>query len=382
MTIYELDGDDLSPLEEVAYGEEADLQSLLAQHPGLLAGDQPATGERWLLVDTEVGLGDAEDASNRWYIDNLFLSREGIPTLVEVKMSSNPAIRREIVGQMLDYAANAVVYWKLDRLQACFDARCEQEGLEPDEHLVDSLGLTISADTFWSMVKTNLSAGRLRLVFVADSIPPELQRIVEFLNGQMLSCEILALEVRRIGDPENPTRLLTSRTIGQTLSAAETKSGGRTPTASKGGWDPDSVLSDLRRRKGERAHDTGSKLYDWALEERPAVTIDCGSGKQYGSIKVYLSQGEQRTALFYLYSNGRVEVPFQYLRQHPGFESSEDREQLRSLLNMIPGVAIAPEKMKAHPSFEIGLLEDDLARSKFLETVEWMMEHLDRHREG
>jgi hypothetical protein len=35
------------------------------------------------------------------------------------------------------------------------------------------------ADEFWATVEANLRAGRLRLVFLADAIPRELQRIVE-----------------------------------------------------------------------------------------------------------------------------------------------------------------------------------------------------------
>ncbi len=40
-------------------------------------------------------------------------------------------------------------------------------------------------ETFWQQVGSNLHAGRLRLLFVADEIPPQLRRIVEFLNQQM-----------------------------------------------------------------------------------------------------------------------------------------------------------------------------------------------------
>jgi hypothetical protein len=52
-------------------------------------------------------------------------------------------------------------------------------------------------ETFWAMVKTNLQAGRVRLIFVADVIPPELRRIVEFLNAQMDPAEVLALEIKQ-----------------------------------------------------------------------------------------------------------------------------------------------------------------------------------------
>jgi hypothetical protein len=48
---------------------------------------------------------------------------------------------------------------------------------------------------FWSRVKTNLQAGRIRMVFVADEIPIELARVVEFLNTEMDPAEVLAVEV-------------------------------------------------------------------------------------------------------------------------------------------------------------------------------------------
>ena len=43
----------------------------------------------------------------RWLVDRLFLDQDGVPTLVEVKRSSDTRIRREVVGQLLEYAANA-----------------------------------------------------------------------------------------------------------------------------------------------------------------------------------------------------------------------------------------------------------------------------------
>ncbi len=52
-------------------------------------------------------------------------------------------------------------------------------------------------DRYWKLVDTNLKAGRVRLVFVADSIPPELRRVVEFLNSQMNPAEVLAIEIKQ-----------------------------------------------------------------------------------------------------------------------------------------------------------------------------------------
>jgi hypothetical protein len=53
----------------------------------------------------------------------------------------------------------------------------------------------VDPDAFWLDAKTNLQAGRIRLIFVADQIPAELQRIVEFLNGPMDPAEVYAIAI-------------------------------------------------------------------------------------------------------------------------------------------------------------------------------------------
>jgi hypothetical protein len=44
-------------------------------------------------------------------LDHLFIDHDAVPTLVEVKRSSDTRTRREVVAQMLDYAANAAGEW-------------------------------------------------------------------------------------------------------------------------------------------------------------------------------------------------------------------------------------------------------------------------------
>jgi hypothetical protein len=91
------------------YPSEDVLQRLIAGHPDVLAGDQvdPDHPPRWLLVGREVGVPDAESASDRWSADHLLLDQRAIPTIVEVKRADDTRIGREVDGQMLDYASNA-----------------------------------------------------------------------------------------------------------------------------------------------------------------------------------------------------------------------------------------------------------------------------------
>jgi hypothetical protein len=62
------------------------------------------------LITREAPVPADDDGVGRWAVDHVFLDQEGIPTLVEVKRSTDTRLRREVVGQMLEYAANAVVY--------------------------------------------------------------------------------------------------------------------------------------------------------------------------------------------------------------------------------------------------------------------------------
>ena len=119
-----------------------------------------------------------------------------MPTLVEVKRSDDTRIRREVVGQMLDYAANGVVYWPA-RLRSDFESRCAKDGREPEEVFVESLGDELDAERFWDDVEQNLRSGRVRLIFVSNLIPAELRRVIEFLNERMSPTEVLGVEIKQ-----------------------------------------------------------------------------------------------------------------------------------------------------------------------------------------
>jgi hypothetical protein len=191
--------DELVALAETGFLNEDRLQELLADYPDLLPGDQidPENPRRWLLVTREMGISDGTSEVGRWSLDHLFLDQDGIPTFVECKRASDNRIRREVVGQMLDYAANGTAYWTVDQLrQAAIVTAGSRETL--DETVTDLLGgEEQSIEEYWEKVKTNLQNHLVRLVFVSDSTPQELRQIVEFLNKEMENVEVLAVEVKQ-----------------------------------------------------------------------------------------------------------------------------------------------------------------------------------------
>src|SRR5437868_4650206 len=147
-------------MREAPYDAEKVLQDLVASHPEMLAGDDADGRAAWLLIKQEASIVDEPEGMGRWWVDHLFVDQHGIPTLVEVKRGSDSRIRREVVGQMLDYAANAVVYWPVDHLKAEFEIRCQASRKNADDEISLLLSGEKDAATFWQEAKTNLQAGR------------------------------------------------------------------------------------------------------------------------------------------------------------------------------------------------------------------------------
>ena len=201
----------------------------------------------------EAGVSEQEDAGARWSLDHLYLDANGIPTLVEVKRSSDPRGRREVVAQMLDYAANARTSFNAEQMAEWLEESARQRGNTAADTLLDAFGVD-DVDDFWQTVDTNLKAERFRLVFVSDGIGIELRRIIEFLNSQMSRTEVLAIEVKQYVDADGAHQTIVPRVIGDTAEARAVKR----PTAHRERLDRETLLAKTQRpQRGVRRRGEG-----------------------------------------------------------------------------------------------------------------------------
>ena len=83
----------------------------------------------------EMGIAETAGAGAHWAIDLLIVDQDAVPTLAEVKLGSNPEIRRTVVGQMLEYAAHAAQTWTADELRGAFEESCSARKRDPDDEL-------------------------------------------------------------------------------------------------------------------------------------------------------------------------------------------------------------------------------------------------------
>ena len=370
--IYLIQGDgSLVEMEEKAYDSEDLLQGLLAAYPNLLAGDQIDGDEprRWLLISREMPLASEEDGSGRWSVDHLFLDQDAVPTIVEVKRSTDTRIRREVVGQMLDYAANAVVYWPVEMLRSRFEAACEVDEIDPEQKLAESIEIDVDQEEFWHQANsTNLQAGRVRLIFAADEIPFELRRVVEFLNEQMDPAEVLAVEIRQYAGQGMKT--LVPRLIGQTVGAQQKKSGGAREGRQ---WNEASFFEALEKSEDAEVAAVARRILEWGT--RKGLEIYWGQGKKGSFIPTLIHNGT-RHQLLPVRTIGVVEIYFQYFAGKAPFSSEEKRKEFLHRLNSIPGVSLPEDVIDRRPTISLSTFEDEAALRRFLETYDWVIEEI------
>ena len=205
-------------------------------------------------------------------------------------------------------------------------------------------------------VKTNLRAGKIRLVFVADVLPAELRRIIEFLNEQTDPLEVLGVEVRQYvaGDK----RTIVPRVVGRTTTAEQKKSVGRP----KRKWNEAAFFEQLGEH-GADAVRRGRRLLEWANNE--GLRVWFGEGTITGSFIPLLDlPGGKAAYSFSAWTNGRVAVEFVYMGRSGRYATEEERLPLLGRLNALPGIDLP--SANGEPSFRLSELPDDQVLEGFL----------------
>ena len=359
----------LVELNETEFISENEFQELLENYPNLISGSQinPENPRKWLFISREFGVPDELNGSNKWSLDHLFIDQDGIPTLVEIKRSSDTRIRREVVGQMLDYASNAVTYWSIDEIKNKFFESCKINNIEPDIKLLE---LDIEdTNKYWEVVDTNLKAGKIRMLFIADKIPKELKRIIEFLNEQMSPAEVLGVEIKQYGSKELKT--LVPRVIGKT-SMAQVKKGQKPSNK----WDEKSFFKELEKNNGIEVRDIAKKLISYF--ENKVTEIWYGEGKTIGSVIPILTINRVHHFIFSIWTDGKIEIPFQWMKKKKAFSNVEMRKKILSRLNQLEGVNIKDDRIDKRPWIYVKVLKNKDNYTKFINLMDWILDEYEK----
>lgn len=180
MTLVLIDDDATQVVRRVPQGElrrEATLRDLIATHPGLLpVYDLDPSYGRLITVTRELAIPGVG------LIDILLIDENGRLIVVECKLWRNPQARREVVGQILDYARE-LARFSYEDLQRQVSIATRRQG-NVLYTLAQEAGGNLPEADFVDRVSRDLAAGRFLLLVVGDGIAEGTKRIGEYLRAQ------------------------------------------------------------------------------------------------------------------------------------------------------------------------------------------------------
>lgn len=301
----------ITSLKVDTFENESEIQKLIANCPEVLSGEQmdQETPIEYLLVGAEVDIPNSSSKNSNWKLDHLFIDQYGKPTFVEVKRHDNPEINRKVVGQILEYTANAIAFWSPDFIESQLKERCQADDLDIDEVIKEHSGKSV--EDFMALVSENLEASKIRILIVGEQIPIRLETTLEFLNKNMPKVEVIALEIQRY--THNNEQIIVPKIVGAT-DAAKAKAKIELSEEEK----HEMFFKTLEAQDKDKA-DFCRRVLTWA--------DDRGMDYWYGSNSIVPKLpvvGHSVPAhIYYMRSTGVIEIMLKHLQKKPPFNSRE-----------------------------------------------------------
>ena len=291
--IFFLNGENLSrvPARDMREGflgktlEDA-LQTFLEKYPEIIPGSQiDFSGDeppRFALLRREMPVAG-------WSLDHLYVDQFGILTLVETKLLQNPESRRNVIGQIIEYAANAQDTWGAGLARQFAAEFWIKKGKALEEVLQERFP-DLAQEDLWRNIENNLRQGRIRLLIAADIIHPEVRRMIEYLNNEMQNVEVLGLELRMYGEKENQL-IFVPRIIGQTQAIIDRKSSSSNSVM----WSPE-LLREKYENLPDKQKESLTRILNWAIENNRFI-----ESQAKNPVFGVLEKGGNRILSFYVH---------------------------------------------------------------------------------
>jgi hypothetical protein len=213
------------PLVQPPY-DEAWLQDLIHAHPGLVpAGEVEACFDNLVPVLREFTLRSG-------YLDNFYVTPDGYPVLVEVKLWKNQEARRKVIAQILEYAKDfsALCYEDINA-----EIRKQAKGKETGPNPLHEIVARYAAETpderqFVDRVSRNLREGRFLLLILGDGVREEMAALANYLMHHSLRYSFGIIEIKLFRLPDGsvvalPSVLAKTQTIERHVTVVTAQGG-------------------------------------------------------------------------------------------------------------------------------------------------------------
>lgn len=340
-------------VKEQKYENESALQNILYKSPEIIPIEK--LGENLLkprLFIKEAGLPGSGNT------DLIGIDEKGGITIIECKLAVNREIRRQVIGQVLEYAA---YLWHMSYDQ--FDNVCRKAEDWADKslaHVIKEKNGEIeegwSEEEFRVNVTSTLEKGDFRLIIAVDALNDELRRIIEFLNSRgEPSPQIHALEIRQFETSE--LQMLIPELFGY---ATKTAGGG----TQRGRWDEKSFIANTRDGCEPEIADIVTRLYEFAKYN--ADKLSWGTGLYVGSFTFRKLKDGMPISILTVQSDGAIYLNFGEMKVKGVKE--EIQQSFQTQVNRIPSVNIPNEAVNVGKYYHINI--DTLTEEENMKTFQ------------
>ncbi len=357
--LFIVEGGKTKVLEDQGFDNEKLLQDVLEKFPEFIALDDLGVVEPFIVIGREV-------STPAGYIDVLCIDGNGVLTVIETKLARNAQIRREVIGQVLEYVAQLNKWRAQDVIKAAnkyLRSESHQDDLKYN-HLFELISGSdkeedLGLEQMYELIDSNLLKGRIKVVIASDSIPDTLKDTVTFINS-FSNFDIYVLQIQSF--KKEDLQIYAPAIYGYTSKANTGVSADRMQ------WDEDKFFKHLEKCYGD-VKNVIKSLYDFCHELN--AEIKWGTGKVAGSFSMLAERNGLKATVFsvcYSESSSYVSVNIGTMKK---LFSDEVLDGFRIDLNQLPGVDFPQQVITEgrYPTISIDKLVSNANLDNFMAAV-------------
>lgn len=328
------------------------------------------------------------------YIDALFVNPLGRIVLVEFKLWRNPEARREVIGQILDYAKD-ITSWSYEDLQREVSLRSDETGNVVFK-MVQQQYHDLDEKEFVDNVNRNLRRGEILLLIIGDGIQEGVENIVAFVQRHSgLQFNLALVEAALYQDKDNRlivhprilarTEIVQRFVIEGTLGSVIPVDNGNTDNTVK---KKEPTVLELENQRFWKTVIDGLTFWDPSIDKRSALCPDpCKDSTLYVQISntsfngwamffgAFINRSQQLMGCYLAVRKGQARELRIYESLSASFNDLRDDigEDLEEWINPVGRPRIGFSK-----AVDISFLAGDGESETYRESVDWMRTRLNR----
>ena len=281
------DKNEFKRLKEKKYTKELDIQNLIYNNPDIIPIEEIEEDLKILKVIREFGIPGAGST------DLVGIDNNANIYIIECKLAYNPQIKREVIGQILEYSS---FIWKMQFNE--FEHRfIQREGKSILDTFSEEIIDPESQQEFIDKIKNNLEKGIFKLLIVVDKLNDTLKRNLEYINNiSSENVQIIGLEIVYFKD-QNFEYFVPNIFGFKSKSIASNRKI----------WNEEMFLNEIDNLSDRKKNLIQDLLYFIKVN---ASFYRWGTGLEVGSLTYRIEYKDNNITLFSIYTDGKISFSF------------------------------------------------------------------------